>query len=36
MPFVGLALVRLLPPSMGVLYDLNNKLQRAYYNKAAA
>ena len=36
MPFVGLALVRLLLPSMAVLYHVNGKLQRAYYNKAVA
>ena len=30
MPFVGLAPVQLLRPSMAVLYHLNGKLQRAY------
>ena len=30
MPFVGLAPVRLLRPSMAVLYHVNGKLQRAY------
>ena len=29
MPFVGLALVRLLRPSMAGLYHVNGKLQRA-------
>ena len=36
MPFVGLALVQFLHPSMAVLYHMNGKLQRAYYNKAVA
>ena len=36
MPFVGLTLVGLLHPSMAVLYHVNGKLQRAYYNKAVA
>ena len=30
MPFVGLAPVRLLRPSMAVLYHVHGKLQRAY------
>ena len=30
MPFVGLAPVRLLRPSMAVLYHVNGKLQKAY------
>ena len=36
MPFAGLTLVGLLHPSMAVLYHVNGKLQRAYYNKAVA
>ena len=31
MPFVGLAPVRLLHPSVAVLYHVNSKLQRAYF-----
>ena len=31
MPFVGLAPVRLLRPNKAVLYHVNGKLQRAYY-----
>ena len=31
MPFVGLALVRLFRPRMAVFYQVNGKLQRAYY-----
>ena len=30
-PFVGLTLVRLLRPNMAVLYHVNGKLQRAYF-----